>query len=407
MYLYMFPLWGNGSGAWLRQLASHLVERGHDVAIVAPEKRKLHGVKHYRVRPPQMGVFVGNPELKDIKKYEDMNGVELGNIYTEYVNTTLAAVREFQPEILHVFHTAFLPPVARIAKVLYGIKFIITTHGSDLHYLSRDRRLIGLINDANKVARFITANSTFTRKWYLDMFGHDLSYKTRTIPGGVNLGDFSRVSSYEIEKLNRKYQLNNDRVVLFTGRLTVHKGVEYLIKAAKDIKGTVLILGDGPERPFLEKLINDYKLKNVRLLRYMKPDEELDFHAFYKRADVYVAPSVWKEPLGLVILEAMAAGCPVIATKTGGIGSIIKDGVNGFLVKPRDSKSIAEKVNLLLENEELRKKMAKKAQEIVKEKFTWDKITTKFENIYKKFRYTSKEYLHQVKDIQKKLSMYK
>ncbi len=403
----MFPLWGNGSGAWLRQLSLHLVDRGHDVAIVAPEKRKLRGVKHYRVRPPQMGVFVGNPELKDIKKYEEMNGVELGKIYTTYVNTTLAAVKEFQPEIIHVFHTAFLPPVARIVKILYGIKFIITTHGSDLHYLSRDRRLIGLINDANQVARFITANSTFTRKWYLDMFGHDLSYKTRTIPGGVNLGDFSRVSSNEIEKLNRKYRLNNDRVVLFTGRLTVHKGVEYLIKAAKDIKGTVLILGDGPEKPFLEKLINDYKLKNVRLLRYMKPDEELDFHAFYKRADVYVAPSVWKEPLGLVILEAMAAGCPVIATKTGGIGSIIKDGVNGFLVKPRDSKSIAEKVNLLLENEELRKKMAKKAQEIVKEKFTWDKITTKFENIYKKFRYTSKEYLHQVKDIQKKLSMYK
>jgi len=407
MYLYMFPLWGNGSGAWLRQLASHLVERGHDVAIVAPEKRKLHGVKHYRVRPPQMGVFVGNPELKDIKKYEDMNGVELGNIYTEYVNTTLAAVREFQPEILHVFHTAFLPPVARIAKVLYGIKFIITTHGSDLHYLSRDRRLIGLINDANKVARFITANSTFTRKWYLDMFGHDLSYKTRTIPGGVNLGDFSRVSSYEIEKLNRKYQLNNDRVVLFTGRLTVHKGVEYLIKAAKDIKGTVLILGDGPERPFLEKLINDYKLKNVRLLRYMKPDEELDFHAFYKRADVYVAPSVWKEPLGLVILESMAAACPVIATKTGGIGSIIKDGVNGFLVRPRDSKAIAEKVNMLLADEELRKKMAKKAQESVKDKFTWDKITTRFENMYKKFRYTTREYLREVKGIQKKLSMYK
>jgi len=403
----MFPLWGNGSGAWLRQLASHLVERGHDVAIVAPEKRKLHGVKHYRVRPPQMGVFVGNPELKDIKKYEDMNGVELGNIYTEYVNTTLAAVREFQPEILHVFHTAFLPPVARIAKVLYGIKFIITTHGSDLHYLSRDRRLIGLINDANKVARFITANSTFTRKWYLDMFGHDLSYKTRTIPGGVNLGDFSRVSSYEIEKLNRKYQLNNDRVVLFTGRLTVHKGVEYLIKAAKDIKGTVLILGDGPERPFLEKLINDYKLKNVRLLRYMKPDEELDFHAFYKRADVYVAPSVWKEPLGLVILESMAAACPVIATKTGGIGSIIKDGVNGFLVRPRDSKAIAEKVNMLLADEELRKKMAKKAQESVKDKFTWDKITTRFENMYKKFRYTTREYLREVKGIQKKLSMYK
>ncbi len=406
MFLYMFPLWGNGSGAWLRELASHLVERGHNVAIVAPEKRKVKGVTQYVVKPPQMGVFVGNPELKGVKKYEEMNGVELGQIYTTYINTTLEAVKEFQPEIIHAFHTAFLPPVARVVRILYGIRFIITTHGSDLHYLSRDRRLVGLINDANRLAKFITANSSFTRKWYLDMFGHEFSKKTRTIAGGVNLGDFSRIMPKEIDKLNKKYKLNNDRVVLFTGRLTVHKGVEYLIKAARNIKGTVLILGDGPEKPFLEKLVKDYKLNNVRLLRYMNPDEEVDFHAFYKRADVYVAPSVWKEPLGLVILESMAASTPVIATKTGGIGTIIKDGVNGYLVKPRDSKSIAEKVNYLLEHEEVRRKMAKRARETVKERFTWDKITTKFEHIYKKFRYTTKEYLREVK-IMQKLAKYK
>jgi len=89
------------------------------------------------------------------------------------------------------------------------------------------------------------------------------------------------------------------------------------------------------------------------------------------------------------------------------LGRIIKDGVNGFLVRPRDSKAIAEKVNMLLADEKLRKKMAKKAQETVREKFTWDKITTRFENIYRKFRYTSKEYLREIKGVQKKLSMYK
>lgn len=397
MFLHMFPLWGNGSGAWLRQLASHLVKRGHDVAIVAPEKRKLEGVTHFVLTPPQVGIFVGNPELQNAKKYEEMSGIEIGEIYTYYINESLAATKKFEPEIIHVFHTAFLPPVARIIKILYGIRFIITTHGSDLHYLSRDKRFVGLINDANRVSRLITANSNFTRKWYLDMFGHDLYRKIRTIPGGVNLEDFEKVSQKDIDTLNEKYHLKGKRVVLFTGRLTEHKGVDYLIKAAKDIKGIVLILGDGPERPYLENLVLKSKLKNIQILKYMKPDEEISFHAFYKRADVYVAPSVWNEPLGLVILEAMAARTPVIATKTGGIGSMIKDGINGFLVRPRDSASIAEKVNMLLDDYKLRKKIGEKAYETVAAKFTGEQVALRFEHIYEKYKYTSREYLREVK----------
>src|SRR3989344_4254763 len=84
MFLYMFPLWGNGSGAWLRALAAEMVKDGNEVAIVSPEHRILPGIKHYLVAPPQMGVFVGNPELPDTKKYEDMSGGELGKIYTAY-----------------------------------------------------------------------------------------------------------------------------------------------------------------------------------------------------------------------------------------------------------------------------------------------------------------------------------
>lgn len=404
MFLHMFPLWGNGSGSWLRKLSHQLVKNGHIVAIVAPEKRELSGIKLYTIKPPQMGVFVGNPELKDAKKYEDMSGVELGEIYTTYVNFTLKAVREFQPEILHVFHTAFLPAVARVVKILYGIRFIITTHGSDLHYLSRDRRLIGLINDANFVARFITANSAFTKRWYLDMFGHEHAYKTKTILGGVELKDFSHDYTKEIVKINKKYDIAGQKIVLFTGRLTKHKGVDYLIRAAKNINGIVLILGDGPEREKLAKLIKDLNITNVKILGWIKSDDQVTFHAFYARADVFVAPSTWKEPFGLVILEAMASKKPVVATHSGGITSIIKDGVNGFLVKTRDSKAIAEKVNMLLDDEVLRDKIAKKAYETVKEKFTWEKITEQFETIYKKFRYTTSEYIHDVTELPKKRS---
>jgi len=392
----MFPLWGNGSGAWLRALASEMVKDGNEVAIVAPEHRTLAGIKHYLVTPPQMGVFVGNPELPDIKKYEDMSGVELGKIYTSYVNTTLAAVKDFQPEIVHAFHTAFLPPVARIAKIMYGIRYVVTTHGSDLHYLNRDGRLVGLIRDALNVSVSITANSAFTRKWFLDMFGRQFERKLRTIPGGVYLSEYKRDEDM-IKKIDEKYDLSGKKVVLFTGRLTPQKGVDYLIRAAKNIKGEVLILGDGPERPRLEKLITDLKVTNCRILGYMKPGEQLSFKAFYSRADVYVAPSTWKEPLGLVILEAMAAKTPVISTRAGGITSLIKDGYNGYLVHVRRSDEIVTRVNELLGNEALCKKMGDRAYEQVVKYYTWDRIAEQFESIYKKHAYTSREYLRLVK----------
>ncbi|OGG23879.1 hypothetical protein A3A79_01605 [Candidatus Gottesmanbacteria bacterium RIFCSPLOWO2_01_FULL_43_11b] len=396
MFLYMFPLWGNGSGAWLRALSKEMVKDGHEVAIVSPEKRKLEGVKQFLVKPPQMGVFVGNPELPNAKKYEEMTGVELSKIYTSYIDTTIAAVKEFEPEIIHAFHTAFLPPVARLAKIFYGIRFIVTTHGSDLHYLNRDKRLIGLIKDAVRVCAMVTANSNFTRRWFLKMFGPEWARKIRTIPGGVYLSEYERKEE-NISLLNKKYNLAGKKVVLFTGRLTEHKGVDILIKAARLIHGEVIILGDGPERNNLENLIKQYKLTNVKILGYMSPKEQVNFKTFYNRADVYVAPSTWHEPLGLVILEAMAGRTPVIATRKGGVASIVKDGYNGFLVRARNAKEIAEKVNLLLENDALRQKMTERAYETVASKFTWDKIAEKFARIYHRYAFTTKEYLRLVK----------
>jgi glycosyltransferase involved in cell wall biosynthesis len=399
----MFPLWGNGSASFLRALSSELVKRGHDIAIVAPDKRALPGIKHYVVNPPQMGVFVGHPELPKAKRFDEMRGRELGEIYTSYLKSTINAVADFNPEIIHVFHTAFLPGIARVIKILFGIKYIITTHGSDLSYLVKDRRFMGLINDSNKVARFITANSDFTRKWYLNMFGLDLRHKSTVIMGGVHLEDYKKDPA-EIEVINKKYNLKDKRVVLFTGRLTKNKGVDFLIKAAPSIKGTVVIVGDGPERKNLEAEIKKNKINNVVMVGYINTGDQRLFHAFYERADVFVSPSVWDEPLGLTILESMAAGTPVVATSRGGILSLIQDKVNGYLVRPRNSREIAEVVNALLEDDKLRKKISAAAYKTVTERFTWEKIASQFENIYKKFKYSTSEYMAIVRGMNPQLS---
>lgn len=383
LYLYMFPLWGNGSGAWLRRLTHNLIVRhpeSFQAAIVAPETRVLKNIKIFRLKPPTMGVFVGNPELPGVKKYAKFSNPEFIQLYNYYLTRTTAAIEKFKPDLIHVFHTAFLPPIARTLANLYKIPFIITTHGSDLHYFTEDGRWKANVRDASVRSKFITANSNFTRLWYLQMFGRDLAKKTKTIPAGVsNMVDFSRNTSW----IDRKYQFKYPNMVLFTGRLTVHKGVEYLIKAARLIKAEIVILGDGPERKYLESLIKKYKLANVHLLGYFS-QKQTELNDFYLRADVYVAPSVWDEPLGIVILEAMVQKTPVIVTRKGGVSTIVKDGVNGFLVRPKSASQIAEKANLLIENEKLRYKMGESAYRIVIEKFNWDKIGDRFYRIYQK-----------------------
>src|SRR3990167_885508 len=102
LFLYMFPFWGNGSGSYLRALSKELVIRGHTVGIVAPDKRKLASITHYVVNPPQMGVFLGHPELPNAKKFSDMSGKELGEILLSYLEVSLDAVSSFHPEIIHV-----------------------------------------------------------------------------------------------------------------------------------------------------------------------------------------------------------------------------------------------------------------------------------------------------------------
>lgn len=392
----MFPLWGNGSASYLRALTKELTARGHQVAIVCPDKRKIPGITTYVVTPPQMGVFSGHPELPNAKKFSDMNGKELGDIFASYLKTSVDAVDDFKPEIIHVFHSVFLPSIGRILKLLFGIRIIVTTHGSDLLYLAEDRRFTGLIRDANRFAAAITANSDFTKKLYLEMFGESLKRKTKVISGGVDLQQFSSTNETKkfIEEINKKYNLKDKKVVLFTGRLIKSKGLLYLVKAAHLIKATILIVGEGPHRKDIEDEVKKRNITNVIFAGYI--GDKAYLHAFYERADVYVSPTVW-EGFGLTILEAMATHTPVIASNKGGIVSIIKHNVNGILVSPRNPKEIAKTVNMLLENENLSKKIGDKAYNTVTEHFTWQKITDEFENLYKQHAFSTEDYLKIVK----------
>jgi len=381
LFLYDFPLWGSGSGTYLRNLVQELVKLNHKIGIVAPEKRRFleDKIKQYRVTPPQIPVFVSHPELKGAKRYSELSDREITEIYKSFLDTTLEAVENFEPDLIHVNHLSLISWVARYINALKNIKYIITTHGSCLSNILLNKRYFSLCGDAVRNSRAITTVSGNTRSRFLKAFGRTYIKNLHIIPGGVDMKMFpDKLDTFSLEK---KYKLKGGKAILFCGRLSSEKGIRYLIRAAKDIKGEVFIVGGGPDQQYLLTLIASKKLENVHLVGYLPHEELTDF---YYRADLFVAPSVVEEALGLTILEAMAGKTPVIATRKGGIPMLIKNGYNGVFIKARNSKKIAEACNKLLADDKLRKKMGENARKTVEEKFTWQKTALKFHRLYRK-----------------------
>ena len=380
LYLQTFPLFGSGSGTYARELAKEVAKR-HEVAMVVPDKRKINNVKMYPINLPVKISFTGHPEWPNSKLYTKVGGKDLSLNYLSYFTAIVNAVDSFNPDIIHVHHLMPLTWIARFIKIAYGLNFLVTVHGSELPTLQNDKRYPYLTSEALHKAVRIVPNSFWTREWTRKILGNDFKRQMRVVPGGVDVDLFP--AEMDTKEVDRKYKLTGKKIVLFSGKLTKYKGVKYLIQAARKIDGLVVIVGDGPERVNLETLVANLKLNNVKFLGYIGNHHLINL---YYRADVCVVPSVWDEPLGLVVLEAMATKTPVVVTRKGGIPLMVKDGFNGFFVRPRNSKEIAQKVDLLLSNEVLRKKMGERARQTVLERFTWGKIAERFESMYLEFK---------------------
>jgi len=382
LYLQTFPFWGSGSGTYARHLASEVGKR-HKVAILAPDTRSIEKAKLYTVTLPFPVAFTGHPEWPDCKLYTALTNEEIWEIYDAFLRATIKAVEDFKPEIIHVHHAFPTAWLAAFIKDTYNINYVVTIHGSELPTLERDRRYYQRTYDAMYRAKRIFPNSGYTRDWFLRIFKGNFHEKCRVIPGGVNINKFV-FTERGYKDVDNKLGLHGRPVVVFAGKLTKYKGVEYLIGAAKKIHGEVVILGEGPERGRLQEKAAQLGLTNVHWVGHLGAGVQ-KLAPYYSRADVFVAPSVWDEPLGLVILEAMACNTPVVVTRKGGIPLAVKEGFNGLFVRARNSAEIVEKVNKLLDNESLRLKMGQNARRSVEERFSWETISHKFEKRYGKF----------------------
>ena len=174
--------------------------------------------------------------------------------------------------------------------------------------------------------------------------------------------------------------------VLFVGRLVARKGVAYLIEAVARLPDTVLeIVGDGPERGPLEALVARLQIDDrVRFLGKISSDA---LAASYAGAAVCVLPSVLDargdtEGLGVVLLEAMHNGTPVVASRVGGIPDIVEDGVSGLLVPAGDPEALAGALRRVLGDPTLAQRLGEAGRRRVAERFSWDVIVERWEAVY-------------------------
>ena len=384
LYIMQFPLFGAGTGTYVRRLSEKISKiDGYKVGAAAPDKRTIPGVTTYELKPPFQAVMMTHPEWKGARRFSEMNGPELTRFFLSLFRQLAQIVEEFKPDVIHVQHCFMMTWIANYLKSIFGINYVVTCHGTAVYMTSTDFRFRTLTKQALHEATEITAVSNHTRKWLLKVFGKDLERKTRIITGGIDLQAYNKNTS--CSSVRKKYGLEDKKIVLYIGRLTKEKGVEYLIDAAPKIKGEVFIIGGGSHKNYLVNYAKLKGAKNVRFLGYIDKGSIDEIRQFYKIAEVCVVPSIWDEPLGLVILEAMAMETPVVASRKGGIPLAVKDGYNGLLIRPRSAKAIYQAVNKILDDDELRRSMGQAARRTVEEKFDWAKvIAPKFLPVYDK-----------------------
>jgi len=198
------------------------------------------------------------------------------------------------------------------------------------------------------------------------------------IPNGVDLEEF-KPDKEKRRKIRETYEIADDEVVLmFSGYEFRRKGLEYIIKALPLVKGEVKFLVVGKDDPnYYKKLASKLGVLDKIIFTGFVPD----ISEYYAASDLFVFPTLY-EPFGLVITEALASGLPVIVSEFAGATDIMNDGREGLLLKdPTNPKEIAEKVNILVEDENLRKQMSRNARRTA-EKYSWDIIAEKILKVY-------------------------
>ena len=365
----------------VHDLSKRLIKDGHEVTVVTyrdnadvPEYENDKGVNVYRVDN-----YMIHPN-NFIDWIMQLNFNMLSKA-TEIIN------KEGGFDVIHA-HDWLVTYAAKSLKNAYDIPIVATIHATEAGRNSGIHdETQRYINDTEWLLTYeateVIVNSNYMKNEIQRLFGLPFD-KINVIPNGINLSNFTGIErDYDFR---RQYAMDNEKIILYVGRLVYEKGVQHLIAAMPKILSNyndakLIIAGRGGMMDELRAEASNLGLKDkIYFTGYLNSKQ---VQKMYKCADVAVFPSTY-EPFGIVALEAMLAGVPTVVSDVGGLDEIVTHGVDGMKSYAGNANSIADSVTALLYDHQLATNVSKKAKQKVKDQFNWEKIAQDTHFTYEK-----------------------
>jgi len=298
---------------------------------------------------------------------------------TDYLSF-LKVAKKLRQDRIEVIHTHNTQPLidGTIAALLSGVRTIVHTDHARMfpdkrRYMFAERILSHFTYKVVAVCHRTSAD--------LIKYEKIPSRKVITLLNGIDIPKFM-ISVNRDQKMKELGITNEGPVVGLTARLTEEKGVSYLLQSMRRVINsfpgvTLVITGEGPLEVKLKKESIDLGIGDNVLFAGAR----LDIPELLKLFDIFVLPSL-SEGLPICLLEAMAAGCPVVATDVGGVSVAIKHGRNGSLVRPGHPGGLAAEIIRVLASKDLRDRYSRNGVRIAKERFSAEVMTRCYEQLY-------------------------
>lgn len=390
-----FP--GDVTAPFIESIAKGVVARGHEVDVVLPHHPELQrptsdAVRFfpYRYAPTDAWSVWGYAQSLESDVRVRRGAYLLAPLVALALRREVGArLREKRYDAVHVHWV--VPNAALLTDLLaaHRVPVVVSVHGSDVFVAERLGLAGALAGAAFRAAGAVTACSGDLHQRCLPLGASP--ERTRTVPYGVDIEMFGSEPSGSVpdeERSSLRARLGGTpgrQLVFAFGRLVEKKGFRYLVEAAAGMADrlTVAIAGEGDARAALEQTARDLGAP-VRLVGRLDRRETALALA---EADVVVVPSVIDaagnvDGLPNTLLEAMAAGRPVVASRVAGIPDVVSDGVNGLLVPAKDSRALGAALARLLGEPETRVRLGRAARHTVVTRLTWDAAAAAFEECY-------------------------
>lgn len=361
---------------YVYNLSNNLSNNGHNITILTVNTEK---VQKEEIISKNVSVYRCSLNFRYHK----------GLISIEFIKRILSA-NDYDIYHVHIPFPLGLE-IAVVASKIHNIPLVVTHHGE----YTKGNVLYSLISSTySKICRTISLKYVDWIVFLTQSYSESLKLnkkirkKIKIIKTGVDTQRFSTTN--DGATLRKKYGFTDkDKVVLFVGSLSLYnryKGVDYLIRALHEVRSVndnvkLVIVGRGELVSELKELAKQLKLEKEVIFATSVSDEELPY--YYALCDVFALPSIsGPESFGIVLLEAMASGKPVIASDLPGVNDVVKDGITGYLMEPKNVKQLSQRILKIIKDVKRGKKFGENSQKVINEEYQWANIVEEFEELY-------------------------